>query len=66
MDAIFGIPIKVANSEKIKLKKIPDSSKIFLVSGFCICASERDGITPGATVACSIIYMPISCDELAL
>ena len=50
--------------EKLKLKKLPDPSKDFVGSGFRIYAGEKVEISPGATVACSVVHMPITRDEL--
>ena len=45
----------VVNLEKLKLKKLPHPRKDFVGSGFCIYAGEMVEISPGATVACSIV-----------
>ena len=50
----------VVNLEK--LKKLPDPSKDFVGSGFCIYAGEKVEISPGATVACSVVHVPITRD----
>ena len=33
-------------------------------SVFHICADEMVEISPGATVACSVVHVPITCDKL--
>ena len=54
----------LVDSEKLKLKKLPDPSKDFVGSGFCICAGEKVEISPGATVECSVVHVPINRNEL--
>ena len=54
----------VVNSEKLKLKKLPNPSKDFVGSGFRMYASEMVEISPGATVLCGLVHVPIACDEL--
>ena len=52
------------NSEKLKLKKLPDPSKDIEGSGFKMCASEMVEISPGATVLCGVVHVPVARDEL--
>ena len=40
----------VVDLEKLKLKRLPDPSKDFVGSGFCMYASEMVEIPPSATV----------------
>ena len=47
----------VVNLEKLKLKKLPDPSKDFVGSGFCMYASEMVEISPGATVKCGVVHV---------
>ena len=47
----------VVDSEKLKLKKLPDPSKDFVGSGFRMYASEMVEISPGATVKCGVIHI---------
>ena len=54
----------VVKSEKFKLKKLPNPSKDFLRSGFKIYASEMVEISPGATVLCGVVHVPVARDEL--
>ena len=54
----------VVDLEKLKLKKLPDPSKDFVGSGFCMYASEMVEISPGATVKCGMIHVPITKNEL--
>ena len=54
----------VVNSEKLKLKKLPNPSKDFVGSGFRMYASEMVEISPGATVLCGVVHVPIARDEL--
>ena len=52
--------------EKLKLKKLPDLCKDFVGSGFRIYAGIKVEISPGATVACSVVHVPITRDELCI
>ena len=54
----------VVNSEKQKLKKLPDPSKDFVGSGFKMYAREMVEISPGATVLCGVAHVPVAHDEL--
>ena len=54
----------VVNLEKLKLKKLPDPSKDFVGSGFCMYASEMVEISPGATVKCGVVHVPVPKNEL--
>ena len=54
----------VADSEKLKLKKLPNLSKDFVLSGIKMYASEMVEISPGATVLCGLVHVPVACDEL--
>ena len=54
----------VVDLEKLKLKKLPDTSRNFIISVFCIFFGKKIEISPGATVACSVVHMPITHDEL--
>ena len=54
----------VVNSEKLKLKKLPNSSKDFVGSGFRMYASEMFEVSPVATVLCGVVHVPIARDEL--
>ena len=50
--------------EKLKLKKLPDLSKDFVGSGFCMYASEMVEISPGATLKCGVVHVPVPKNEL--
>ena len=54
----------VVESEKLKVKKLPDPSKDFVGSGFCMYASEMVEISPGATVKCGVVHVPVPKNEL--
>ena len=54
----------VVDSEKLKLKKLPNPSKDFVGSGFKMYAREMVEISPGATVLCGVVHVPIACDQL--
>ena len=54
----------VVDSEKLKLKKLPDPSKDFVGSGFCMYASEMVKISTGATVKCGVVHVPVPKNEL--
>ena len=54
----------VVDSEKLELKKIPNPSKDFLGSSFEMYTSEMVEISPGATVLCGVVHVPVACDEL--
>ena len=59
-----GLTQAVVNSEKLKLKKLPDLSKDFVGSGFRMYTSEMVEISTGATFLCGVVHDPIARDEL--
>ena len=54
----------VVYSEKLKLKKLSDPRKGFVGSGFCMYANEMVEISPGASVKCGVVYVPVPKNEL--
>ena len=54
----------VVDSEKLKLKKLPNPSKDFVGSGFKMYAREMVEISPSATVLCGVVHVPVARDEL--
>ena len=50
--------------KKLKLKKLPDPSKDFVGSGFKMYTSELVEISPGATVLCGKVHVPVARNEL--
>ena len=56
----------VVDSEKLKLKKLPNSIKEFVGSGFKMHASEMVEIFSGATVLCGLVHVPVAHIKLFL
>ncbi len=54
----------VVDSEKLKLKKLPNPSKDFVGSGFKIYTSEMAEISPDAADLCGVVHVPVARDEL--
>ena len=49
--------------EKLKLKKLPDPRKDFVGSKLLMYASEMVEISPGATVKCGVVHVPVLKNE---
>ena len=54
----------IVDFEKLKLKKLPNPSKEFVGSGFKMYTSKMVEISPGATVLCGVVHVPVACDEI--
>ena len=53
----------VADFEKLKLKKLPNPSKDFVGSGFKNYAREMVEISPGSTILCGVVHIPVARND---